>query len=237
MKKFTVDEKLFDIFPDYCLGVVTARGVDNSAPESEIEELLCAETAAFAERYRDANVRELPNVKVYRDAFLKLGINPNKFMCSIEALAKRVQKSGVLPCINPIVDLGNALSVKYLLPLGAHDIDKMDDSGVAVRFSAEGDSFLPMGGDTAETVPAGEMVYVSGSTVKTRRWMWRQSEDGKIGSDTSTVFFPIDGFESVNGGDVLKARDELAALLRRLWGCEVISGWVSRTCPAFELEL
>lgn len=120
-------------------------------------------------------------------------------MCSIEALGKRVQKGHALPEINSIVDLGNAFSLKYVLPMGAHDIGKLDGD-LEVRFSVEEDTFLPLGETEAEKPGAGELVYVSSHTVKTRRWIWRQSDDGKITEDTKDVFFPIDGFLGKNDG-------------------------------------
>ncbi len=237
MKKFIVDPAVFEKLPDYCLGVVVASGFDNAAPNEKIETLLDRYAQDFAARHAGDNVRELPGVRACREAFQKLGMNPNKFMVSIEALAKRVQKGGVLPHINPLVDLGNALSLRYEVPMGAHDIDRMEPCGIAVRFAQEGDSFLPMGEEQHEDVPAGEMVYVSGQTVKTRRWMWRQSEDGKLRPDTTHVFFPIDGFASVNRDAVLAARDALAAFLADEMGLDkVITGWVDRENPEMAIE-
>ena len=236
MKTFTVDGAVFEKLPDYCLGVVVAEGFDNGAASPAIEAMLEESAADFAARHAGENVRELPGVRACREAFQTLGMNPNKFMVSIEALAKRVQKSGALPHINPLVDLGNALSLKYEVPMGAHDIDKMEPCGIAVRFSEEGDRFLPMGEETAEELPAGEICYVSGHTVKTRRWLWRQSEDGKITAETGHVFFPIDGFASVNKAEVLAAREELAAFLGDTLGLKVTCGWVDREHPEMVIE-
>ena len=225
--EFRVDEKVFECLPNYCVGTVTAQGFPNDRPAPAVEELLDGAAARFAEAYRETNIRELPGIKACRDAFTALGMNPNKFMCSIEALAKRVQKGGALPHINPVVDLGNAFSLNYLLPMGAHDMDKLEGD-LAVRFSTEEDHFLPMGAEEREEMPAGELVYASVHTVKTRRWLWRQSEDGKIGGETNRVFFPIDGFKGVNDGAVLAARDQLAKLLEETFGCKVTVGFVDR---------
>ena len=235
MKKFTVDPAVFAKLPDYCLGVVVVEGFDNAAPSPAIDAMLDQSAADFAARHAGDNVRELPGVKACREAFQALGMNPNKFMVSIEALAKRVQKNGALPHINPLVDLGNALSLRHEVPMGAHDIDKMEPCGIAVRFAGEGDSFLPMGEEAVEVMPEGELCYVSGHTVKTRRWMWRQSEDGKITAETSHVFFPIDGFSSVNLDSVLAAREELAAFLRDELGLTVKLGFIDRDHPEMEI--
>lgn len=235
MGKFMVDTKVFEILPHYCLGVVAAKGVDNRNFNARIGEMLDGQAAKFAQENQGANVRELPNIKAYRDAFATLGMNPNKFMCSIEALAKRVQKGAKLPHINPIVDLGNALSVKYQFSMGAHDLRRLD-ADLEVRFSAADDRFLPMGGAEPETMPEGELVYVSGHTVKTRRWIWRQSDDGKITEDTCDVFFPIDGFADINHDQVLQARDELADILREEFHCESRTGYIDKENPTFEWE-
>ncbi len=235
MKTFSVSPAVFERLPDYCLGVVTVSGFDNGAPVAAIDAMLDESIRDFAARHAGANVRELPGVLACRNAFQALGMNPNKFMVSIEALAKRVQKSAALPHINPLVDLGNAFSLRYEVPMGAHDIDKMEPCGIAVRFSDLSDSFLPMGEAEAEQMPEGELCYVSSHTVKTRRWMWRQSEDGKITEETSHVFFPIDGFSSVNGDAVLAARDALAAFLRDDLGLQVTTGFVDRDHPEMEI--
>ena len=57
----------------------------------------------------------------YQEAFRALSINPNKHLCSIESLFTRITKGKGMPHINPIVDLGNAVSLKHTLSMSAHD--------------------------------------------------------------------------------------------------------------------
>ncbi len=96
-------------------------------------------------------------------------------MCSIEALVSRTVKSQFVPNINTLVDLGNALSLKYNVPLGVHDIDKFAGD-IELRFANANDTFIPFGSQEYDNPPAGELVYVSGNEVKTRKWAWRQGE-------------------------------------------------------------
>ena len=235
MKRFTVSDEVFAALPEYCLGVVVCEGFDNAGPAPDIDAMLDGAIADFAARHAEDNVREIPGVKACRDAFYALEMNPNKFMVSIEALAKRVQKGAALPHINPLVDLGNAFSLNHEVPMGAHDIDRMEESGIEVRFSTAEDHFQPMGEETVEEMPAGELVYVSGHTVKTRRWLWRQSEDGKITPETSHVFFPIDGFADVNRADVEAAMTGLAEFLRGGLGLNVRTGFIDRENRSMEI--
>jgi DNA/RNA-binding domain of Phe-tRNA-synthetase-like protein len=234
MKNFVIDEAVFEKLPDYCVGLVVAKGVDNKNVSEEIQNFLDQEVKNFAEKYADANIREIRNIDACRQAFYQMDMNPNKFMCSIEALAKRAKKNGVLPHISTVVDLGNAFSVKYVLPMGAHDIDKCP-SDLMVRFAKDGDTFLPLGEEEIENVPSGELVYASGDTVKTRRWIWRQSDDGKITEESTNLVFPIDGFMNVDKDDVINARDELAQMLKAEFSCDVKVGFVNKDSNSMEL--
>jgi len=219
--KFAIDKEVFEKLPGAIFGVVVAR-VDNKGEQPEISALLLRQVEERRTDIGSANLKEHPDIVPYRDAFSKLNMNPNKFMCSIEALCKRVQKGADLPPINPVVDIGNAMSLKYMLPMGAHDLGKMA-ADFMVRFSEPDDRFTPFGSDEWEIPEPNELLYVSGNTVKTRRWIWRQSEDGKIEETSNYVLFPIDGFEA-NLDRVVAARDELCELISKYFGVHAITG-------------
>lgn len=236
MALFSVASQVFEKLPDVCFGVVVAKGIDNATEYPEISSLLQEAAALAYERFSAADLKIDPALAPYRSAFVALGFNPNKFTCSVEALCKRIVKGASMPEINPIVDLGNAMSLRYTLPMGAHDIRKLS-GGLEVRFATEDDSFLPFGGTGLEHPDPGELVYVSGNTVKTRRWIWRQGEDGKIDTASSDVIFPIDSFRSTNVEAMLSARDELARRLREYFGCDVTTGLIDADNLSFSLQI
>jgi DNA/RNA-binding domain of Phe-tRNA-synthetase-like protein len=49
------------------------------------------------------------------------GCKPSRYPCSAEAFLKRVARGDGLPAINRLVDLYNAVSVAFALPLGGED--------------------------------------------------------------------------------------------------------------------
>lgn len=233
--KFTIEPAVFEKLPTACFGVVVAKGIDNTKHYDQIDVLLDEGIALAESRFSGKKVKEEPDILPYRAAFQALGINPNKYMCSIEALFTRIAKGKGMPHINPLVDLNNAISLKYTLPMGTHDLG-ISPLDMEVRFAREGDTFLPFGSEAAEAPDVGELVYAVGSEVRTRRWTWRQSEQGKIGPETSYVFFPIDGFTDFNKDHVLAARDELRALVKDLFGCQVRTGYLDRENPEMDLS-
>ena len=231
--KFSVSKDVFEKMDNLCLGIVVAKGIDNSKSE-KIAEMLNQNISIAEEKFQDKKVKEMDEIVSYRDKFRELGINPNKFMSSIEAIITRISKHKGFPSINPIVDLGNSLSIKYLVPLGAHDIGNLDDD-ICIRFSNKGDSFIPFGSDEEEYLEDGELIYSVVDKVRTRRWIWRQSEQGKITNQTTDVFFPIDGFKDKNYDSIINARDELAKLLKDNFDCEVEVGFVDAENPQYLL--
>ena len=232
---YRIAEEVFEKLPNMCVGVVMVRGLNNRIRYPRIAELLCSGIAEREAYFEGKKVKEDPLILPYREAFRAVDINPNKFLCSIEALFTRIAKKKGFPEINAIVDLGNAVSLKYGLPIGAHDLATMKD-GLEVRLAQEDDTFLPFGGTETEKPDPGEVVYVSGTEVRTRRWTWRQSEVGKISEETSDVLFPVDGFVGVNEGAVRAAMEEFAILLKEVFGADAVLGFVDRENPVFTFD-
>jgi DNA/RNA-binding domain of Phe-tRNA-synthetase-like protein len=225
---------MFRLFPDLCFGVVVAEGIDNRTADPQIADLLRTRALALAERLGGTDVREHPHIAVWREAFQKLGMNPNKYPSSVEALAKRVAKGAELPSINRVVDLGNAMSVTHLLPMGAHDLDVLPGD-IEVRLARSEDRFIPFGATEPEAVDVGEVVYATGTEIRTRKWVWRQGEVAKVTAETSRIFVPIDAFYGVTDQAARAARNELADAIGRFFGVAARVHWVDRNTPAVEI--
>ena len=227
---FKVSPEIFQKIPNACFGVVVIRGIDNRCEIPEIGQFFETVQKETYEKLKSRKAKEYPPIFPYREAFQSLGINPNKFPPSIEALISRIEKGKTLPSINPIVDLGNAISLKYAIPLGAHDLNASAEA-LEVRLSTAQDQFIPFGTHEPEAIEPEEILYVSGHQVKTRRWIWRQSEFGKITPESTNIFFPLDGIEPINGAETTAARDELATLLEKYFGASPFISWVNQNSP------
>jgi len=230
--KFIVSNEFFEKVPHAYFGVVSVKNFDNKKEYDFIKQMLEESYSKAYEKFKDSNIKENSLITPYREAFSSLEINPNKFKCSIEALISRIAKGSPLPNINPIVDLGNALSIKYTLPVGVHDIDKFS-SDIEIRKANENDRFIPFGSDQVESPDNGEIIYVSGNDVKTRRWTWRQGENSKVTEDARNFFIPIDGF-TLNKDTVALLQDELVDILQNKLGLEVKNGFVDKDNNYFE---
>jgi DNA/RNA-binding domain of Phe-tRNA-synthetase-like protein len=132
-------------------------------------------------------------------------------------MMKRVLKGGQLPTINSLVDLCNAVSIENQVSLGGHALEDIHDD-LSVGFTKGNEKFLPFGAEEYDPVEAGELVFTSGDVVQTRKWVWRQSELGKMTLDTKDVFFQLVGFDDSPGSHLTNALDSLEEILRTNFG-------------------
>ncbi|MGH2408847.1 MAG: phenylalanine--tRNA ligase beta subunit-related protein, partial [Chloroflexota bacterium] len=121
--RFRVLDQVFEQFPSVCIGLVVARGVDNTRSVPAIEASLRAAEAAIIARFENEAAKVESAFAAWRAAFSTLGISPGRFKSSVEALASRARKGSPLPDLGPVVNLVNATSLRYLLPIGSHDLD------------------------------------------------------------------------------------------------------------------
>lgn len=216
---FSIAEEVFSVLPSLCVGLVVAEGIDNTGDHPEVDAMLEEAVRDAKARLAGKNASDDPRVQPYREAFHALGMSPSRYPSSNIALLRRVVKGKALWKVNPVVDLGNAISILYGVPLGAHAIETPDEK-LELRFSRPGDVFVALGEDAPDpTLAPGELVYAAGSLIHTRRWTWRQSENGKIVPETNAVAFPIDGFCGKNEDQVCAAAKDLAGRLEEVFGC------------------
>jgi len=208
---FSIQKELFDILPDLTIGIVVAKDVDNTHPSKEIDDLLTQAIEEVKKNFVGDKAQDHPRIRPWRAAFSKLSISGSKFPSSIESMARRILKGDPFPKINPLVDLYNSVSLRYLVPMGGHDLDTIEGN-IHLQFAEGWEPFTPMGGGDTATVPKGELVYRDDRQVLTRNWVWRQCEKDKATEKTRNIFIPIDVL-----GEVGRERaDEIISELSRL---------------------
>ena len=184
---FSVDERLFKQFPGLEIGCLVCEIKNTQYGEDNLEGVI----EDLKKHFSFKKPQEHPNIKVWREAFNKLGISASKYYSSIESLLRRVLKGGPFPRINPLVDQYNAVSLKHLVPMGGHAISPIEGN-IYLCFADGGEPFVPMDSGDAEVVEKGEVVYKDDKEVLTRRWVWRQCNKDKVTAQTESVFIPID---------------------------------------------
>lgn len=220
--KDIVSPEILDRFPHYIRGVVVARGVDN---RGESQKLVAFLREVEGKATQDESLLDIKNhsrIANWRQVYQELGVNPNKFYCSIESLARRARRGDNLPYINTLVCLFNYFSLKHMVPCGGDDLESA--KGRLCLTLAKGDEpFTPFNSDTVECPEPGEVIYVDDNFVMCRRWNWRQGDQTKITPGTADVAINIDCLPPVSRQEAGALTGELADLVRQFCGGEVTS--------------
>ena len=97
--------------------------------------------------------------------------------------------------MNRLVDVYNAVSVAYGLPLGGEDADRLLGAPV-LRAARDGDAFDLPGPDGAPDPPRpGEVVWADDAGVTCRAWNWRQGVRTRIREDTCRAVFLLEAID------------------------------------------
>jgi DNA/RNA-binding domain of Phe-tRNA-synthetase-like protein len=234
--QFSIQKELFDILPDLTIGMVMAMGVDNTRSSREIETLLSQAIEEMKRSFIVDKAQEHPRIKPWRTAFSKLSISGSKFPSSIESMAKRILRGDPFPRINPLVDLYNSVSLRYLVPMGGHDLNTIKGN-IYLKFAEGWEPFTPMGGGETMIVPKGELVYRDDQEVLTRNWVWRQCEKDKATEKTKNIFIPIDVLGEVGREHAEKIVRELSELIPRYLGGTLFSDILNKEKPSVEFSI
>ncbi len=233
--RFSIQKELLDLLPELTIGVGLAIGVDNTHPSGEIDTFLSQTIEEMKKSFVTEKAQEHPRIKPWRNVFSKLGISGSKFPSSIESMARRILKGDPFPKINPLVDLYNSLSLKYLVPMGGHDLDTLNGN-LHLQFAEGWEPFTPMGGGETVTVPKGELVYRDDREVLTRNWVWRQCEKDKATEKTKNIFIPIDVLGEVGKERADEIISELSAGIPKYLGGTLYSTILNKENPSIEFQ-
>ena len=224
MQKFIAEESFWKLFPEAAIGVIVARGMK---PASEVP---AEDAAAIAALLREANAqadRHLTSntisqnevVRVWRDAYQQFKTKKGA-RCSIENLLKRVLKGNPVGSITPAVDIYNAVSLKYALPVGGEDIDTFEGD-LRLGITEGGDAFRALGEDEDDPTLPGELCYRDDAGAVCRCWNWRDGQRTALTDDSENAFLIIECVDPSRIDDLRAALDEFSQLIERYLGASI----------------
>lgn len=214
MTQLTVAGEVCAAFPGLRIDAVVADGFSGEEPWPEVEERLAALEADAAAGKPVAAGEDDPHIASWHAAYRAFGTNPKRQRPSVDALRRRLARTGRLPRINPAVDCYNWVSAASGVPAGAFDLREVTGD-ITVRFADGSERFTPLGEpETVENPRPGEVVYTDAGGVLTRHWNHRDAERTKVTGESDRIVFLLETVEEgAFGAAVEAASTELASLL------------------------
>ena len=150
-------------------------------------------------------------------------------------MARRVINGNELPSINALVDIGNIISLRRLIPVGGHSLNNVSQE-ISLRAASGEEEFIPFGSDQMEHPDKGEFIFTEGDHVLTRRWVWRQSNHTLTELTTTFIEFNLDGLPPVKENEIKETGIELADLVKQFCGGEFSQQVLTRENPKISID-
>lgn len=185
-------------FPGLVPGLMKVDGIH---PELDVEANLNPWFLRAQERLGQGPESQMPEISAWRQAYSRMGLKPSKYRSAAEALLRRFRREGDLPRLHPLVDLCNAVSIAFALPVAVFDLAGVKEF-LEVCHARGTEQYLAFSGQI-ETPSPGEVIFRdAGDHAHARRWTFRQSRLSTVSPETAQVLIISEGLHETAPNDI-----------------------------------
>jgi DNA/RNA-binding domain of Phe-tRNA-synthetase-like protein len=217
-------------FPELVPGVLVVDGV---RADADATALVQPWHARARQRLGAGTESELLEVSAWRRAYTRMGLKPTQYRSAGEALLRRFRREGTLPHVHPLVDLCNALSLAFAMPVAVLDVSGID-SHIEVRHARGDEEHLGFSGEVERPQP-GEVIFADAADhAHARRWTFRQSLRSTVAPTTRQALVVAEGLHATAAADVPALVEALARDLAALGAIPCRPAVLTAADPRFE---
>ncbi|WP_457282008.1 B3/B4 domain-containing protein [Polaromonas sp. P5_D5] len=219
-------------YPELVPGVLAASGI---TADADVSAQVARFNAIAASRLAGCAEGELPEVQAWRRTFSKMGHKPTQYRCASESLLRRFRKEGSLPQLHPLVDLCNAVSIAFAIPVAVFDVARVAQQ-LEVRYATGVESYQAFSGETESPEPH-EVIFADAAqppAAHARRWTNRQSGLSAVSAATHSVLIVAEALHAAAADDVRRLISTLATELAAAWPAAPVTAVLSSTAPQFD---
>ncbi|MDH1012878.1 B3/4 domain-containing protein [Pseudomonas nicosulfuronedens] len=208
-----IDPAIASIAPGFRALSITLEAAPILHPEVAEQALrrACAAFQASEPAWADAHLA------AWAEVFRRFGAKPQRTPCSAEALRKRALRDGSLPSIDPVVDLYNAISVQFAIPVGGENLAAyVGTPSLTIAGGSEAFDTMKDGAPAHESPDAGEVIWRDEIGVTCRRWNWRQGVRTRLDAEAQRMWFILESLPEMPLKALHEAGDQLVAGLQAM---------------------
>ena len=194
MIQITLSEDILAACPDLYVLAIACR-VRNTESDLRLWDEIAQEEEMVRQTMKLEEVNKWLPIRATRQAYKKLGKDPNRYRPSAEALRRRILRGLPLYRIDTLVDLINLVSIRSGYSIGGFDAMKIQGDRLVLGVGREGEVYRGIG--RGELNIAGLPVYrddIGGIGTPTS-----DEERTKIDMETTSLLMIINGYSGENG--------------------------------------
>jgi DNA/RNA-binding domain of Phe-tRNA-synthetase-like protein len=228
---FCHSSEIWRDFPELVAGVLFVEGITKNA---SVGPQITRFIAIAGSRLATSSEGQLPEIQAWRRVFSSMGLKPTQYRCASESLLRRFRKEKSLPHIHPLIDLCNAISLAFAIPVAVFDVSKIAEC-LEVRYAAGSEVYLAFSGEV-ENPEAHEVIFADNARrVHARRWTNRQSAYSAVRDDTTAVLIVAEAMHDSAPADIPKLTTAIADELNVIWSVTPKARILNQSPQRFEL--
>jgi len=209
----SIDPAIFTLAPGFRAMSIAVEATSITRPEVASDAL----KSACQQVIQDDVVWADAHLAAWAEVFRAFGAKAKRTPCSAEALRKRVLRDGTLPAIDPVVDLYNAISIRYALPVGGENIAAYKGAPrLVIADGSERFDTVKEGEVVYESPEPGEVIWRDDQGVTCRRWNWRQGVRTRLDASAHQMWFILESLPAMPISALQQAHDELVSGLQQM---------------------
>jgi DNA/RNA-binding domain of Phe-tRNA-synthetase-like protein len=228
--RFGHHDEIWRDFPGLVPGVIHVDGITAAA---DVSTAAARFTEVARSRLAQVPESEFAEIQSWRRAFTRMGLRPTQYRCAAESLLRRLRTQGSLPGLHPLVDLCNAVSLAFAIPVAV-----LDTSAIAgdlqVGYAAGDEEYLTFAGQV-EHPAAGEVIFRDDAgRAHARRWTNRQSGLSAVGDSTTTALIVAEALHESAAADIGRLTAAIAGELDATWSVKAAPAILTSAAPHFD---
>lgn len=212
--RFFYSRYMHHTFPERVTGIVE---LDDIRPDASVTTEVTNLTMRALKRLEAETEGSFPEIQAWRRAYSTMGLKPTQYRCASEALLRRLRKDGSLPNLHPLIDLCNAASVAYAVPVAVFDLDHVVGD-LEVRQAMGDETYLTFSGESEMPEPDEVIFADEDSNAHARRWANRQSRKSAVSAKTKRALIVTEALHESGAEDVRKLTNELSQMIADAFG-------------------
>jgi DNA/RNA-binding domain of Phe-tRNA-synthetase-like protein len=231
--QFSHAPEIWSEYPRLVAGAVAACGItDDVVVEPRLRRFIATAESRLAAHTEG----ELPEIQAWRRAFSSMGLKPTQYRSAAESLLRRYRKERSLPQIHPLIDLCNAVSIAFAIPIAVFDVARIVDY-LEVRPATGSEVYEAFSGEMESPAPQ-EVIFVDGAgSAHARRWTNRQSRRSAVSSRTTSVLIVAEALHESADADVPRLTATLVKELETVWSVRPNAKVLRSSSPRFQLDV
>jgi DNA/RNA-binding domain of Phe-tRNA-synthetase-like protein len=204
--------------------------VDGIHQDVDVEKYLEPRFEQARERLSGMPESKMPEIAAWRRAYSQMGFKPSKYRSAAEALLRRFKRENDMPRLHPLVDICNAVSLSFALPVAVFDLERVEEY-MDVCYAKGTEEYISFSGEIESPAP-GEVIFLDGANqVHARRWTFRQSRASTIQPETTRVLILSEGLHETAEKDVTAVIDALSEIISTIWSPPVCRATLTKESP------